>query len=70
MSHRKTKPIRQMSDTEIRGLYKRRSLTFSWVAFLDGESERTVSEYMRNAMRGIAEVDKEIINREMQVGCH
>lgn len=59
-----------MSDTELRGLYKTRSLTFSWVAFLEGENDRMVEEYIRNAMRGIAELDSEFIKREMQITCH
>ena len=70
MKHRKRKPVSQMGNAELSNLHKTRSPTFSWVAFLDGESDRTVEEYLRNAMRGISEIDKEMDRREMKIRCH
>jgi hypothetical protein len=64
------KSVKLMTDGEIVRLHEKRVLTFSWVAFLDGESDRTIKDYYRNAMKRMAEIDNEIVSREIKISCH
>lgn len=64
------KPVSQMTDGEIVRLHNRRVLIFSWVAFLEQDGKKTVDAYYNHAMKSMAEVDREIVNREIKISCH
>jgi hypothetical protein len=67
---RKGKTIKRMSDKELRQAFASRSMMFSWVAFLDGESERMQTKYIEDAGNGISEIEKELTSREIKILCN
>lgn len=61
--HKRKKSFSEMSDKDVLIASDRRSLMFSWVAYLEDETEENKIKYIRAAMKGIALVDEEMIRR-------
>jgi hypothetical protein len=52
-----------MSNRDLLVASERRSLMFSWVAYLEDQSEEDRLKYIASAMKGIALVDEEMTRR-------
>lgn len=61
--HKPKKDFSKMSDGDLIRAAERRSLMFSWVAYLEDRSEKDRLRYIASAMSGIALVDEEMTRR-------
>lgn len=61
--HKRMKKVSEMSNSDLLVASTRRSLMFSWVAYLEDQSEEEKLKYINSAMKGIALVDEEMIRR-------
>jgi len=61
--HKPRKDFSKMSDSDLIRAAERRSLMFSWVAYLEDRSEKDRLRYIASAMGGIALVDEEMTRR-------
>ena len=59
------KMVADMSNLELRDALSRRSIMFSWVAFIDENEKKAISRYIDEAADGLLEVEKEMYLREM-----
>ena len=61
--HKPRKSFSEMSNRDLLVASERRSLMFSWVAYLEDQSEADRLKYITSAMKGIALVDEEMTRR-------
>jgi len=61
--HKPRKDFSKMSNLDLLAVSERRSLMFSWVAYLDDKSDEDRLRFINSAMKGIALVDEEMSRR-------
>ena len=59
------KMVADMSNLELRDALSKRSIMFSWVAFIDENEKKAIDRYIDEAADGLLEVEKEMYLREM-----